>query len=204
MYSSYSTALQSSLLAFAPDAVLVFSNQRLAEIERLRESCRVVDVDMAEFLGDGEPQSDTLRRLLENRGRLSLWLAFGVEGVDLAALLAACRRRRVRTCAVHRFMQPACGFCREYTERTGVLVRNAEFDLLVSSFEQAFGIPGGVASGSILYIGNMRTSAVGYCYSASQPPVLCDCIRMLMRQVIDRDARLVTEDRVLIKQVQAQ
>ncbi|CAL6111642.1 Serine_palmitoyltransferase 1 [Hexamita inflata] len=64
------------------------------------------------------------------------------------------------------------------------VISNRDIDLITTSFEDTFGIPGGACSGAMLLIGNMRTAALGYCYSASQSPSLVAVIRWMMREIL--------------------
>ena len=75
------------------------------------------------------------------------------------------------------------GTC-EKLRSEGVDVHNSDIDLITASFEHVFGIQGGCCSGAQLLIGNMRTAANGYCFSASAPPALMDAVRHAMRVVL--------------------
>lgn len=63
-------------------------------------------------------------------------------------------------------------------------IKTSDFDLICGSFEKRFGLPGGFACGSDLLIGNMRTMAPGYVFSASCPPSVCAILRVLIREAL--------------------
>lgn len=57
------------------------------------------------------------------------------------------------------------------------------FDLVASSLEHAFSGLGGICTGALHLVEQQRNMGLGYCFSASAPPGLCECARYTLRQI---------------------
>lgn len=65
----------------------------------------------------------------------------------------------------------------------GFSISPGSFDLLCQSLEHSLASIGGVCSGAMHLIEQQRNQGLGYCFSASAPPGLCETARYAIRQL---------------------
>lgn len=65
----------------------------------------------------------------------------------------------------------------------GYATSHRHFDLVAGSLEHAFAGLGGICTGALHLVEQQRNMGLGYCFSASAPPGLCECIRYALRQI---------------------
>ncbi|TNJ28129.1 Serine palmitoyltransferase 1 [Giardia muris] len=71
----------------------------------------------------------------------------------------------------------------ELWEDAGFSIFPSSFDLLCQSLEHSLASIGGVCSGAMHLIEQQRNQGLGYCFSASAPPGLCEAARYAIRQL---------------------
>lgn len=186
VFSSNATVVVSSVGSVSPDYCVVFE-EASPEISRLREQFRCVLVEESDFTAEKFPAP--LEELVHQK--LNAWVCFD-SSADVPAVLRVAQKYRLRT------LMNDLGFLVDGRTKRGTCerlrdlgfdVHNSDLDLVTASFEHVFGIPGGCCSGAQLLIGNMRTAANGYCFSASAPPALMDAVRHAMRVVLGVEMR---------------
>uniref|UniRef100_T1J9G1 Serine palmitoyltransferase 1 n=1 Tax=Strigamia maritima TaxID=126957 RepID=T1J9G1_STRMM len=77
---------------------------------------------------------------------------------------------------------------RGVTEHFGVPVE--EIDLVMASLEFAFGSSGGFCTGSTYVVDHQRLSGLGYCFSASLPPMLASAATAAIK-IIEEDPSII-------------
>ena len=65
----------------------------------------------------------------------------------------------------------------------GYATGHHHFDLVAGSLEHAFAGLGGICTGALHLVEQQRNMGLGYCFSASAPPGLCECVRYTLRQI---------------------
>lgn len=65
----------------------------------------------------------------------------------------------------------------------GYATSHHHFDLVASSLEHALAGLGGICTGALHLVEQQRNMGLGYCFSASAPPGLCECVRYALRQI---------------------
>lgn len=138
------------------------------EIQRLKESNKVIEIDDLSQLKH-DPNVNAI-------------FAFSKNVIET---LRFCDKNCIRTLLVdtHFVQNKKTGIIEELQEKYEI--KYSDFDIICGSFEKRFGLPGGFACGSELLIGNMRTMAPGYCFSASCPPSVCAILRILIREALE-------------------
>ncbi|CAL5997851.1 Serine_palmitoyltransferase 1 [Hexamita inflata] len=183
IFSSFASTIQSSLSSVVPDFVICFDNCS-PEVRRLQESQKVIIISEADFLA--KKFSAELTQLLAQP--MNAWVVFDSTSLSVE-LMKVCNQFKLRTLMNEKgFLQlgkTKRGTAEHLNDKAGKeVISNRDIDLITTSFEDTFGIPGGACSGAMLLIGNMRTAALGYCYSASQSPSLVAVIRWMMRDIL--------------------
>ncbi|CAL6081868.1 Serine_palmitoyltransferase 1 [Hexamita inflata] len=184
IFSSFASTIQSSLSSVVPDFVICFDNCS-PEIRRLQESQKVIIISEADFIA--KKFSAELTQLLAQP--MNAWVVFDSTSLSVE-LMNVCNQFKLRTLMNEKgFLQlgkTKRGTAEHLNDKAGKeVISNRDIDLITTSFEDTFGIPGGACSGAMLLIGNMRTAALGYCYSASQSPSLVAVIRWMMREILN-------------------
>lgn len=180
-------------------------------LQQLSDKCHISDSDAKEYPGSLKNamckylKSDEIQRELQKirrdvepvfkavsaEAKNTCWLVADTITKDgilcLPEILSICETNHVRI-----FLNEGLGLGVLGSEGRGVpefwcdmgyATGYHHFDLVASSLEHAFSGLGGICTGALHLVEQQRNMGLGYCFSASAPPGLCECVRYTLRQL---------------------